>query len=682
MQQDFLFELGCEELPAGELAPIMAHLEVQVKKAFAAARLKHGIIKSFYTPRRLALFIPDLQAEVPAQILERRGPPKAAGFDKAGEPTGALKGFLKSAGAALTDLFEIETDKGIWLGVKIEQPARLVKTLLPSIISDAIRSLPLKKEMRWGKQDFSFLRPVHWLVALFGEEIVPVELFGLKAGRETFGHRFHHPQSIIIPLPSVYVETLRHAYVMVDREERRKTILDKISSEPCRLGKLEEVLDLVEWPVPLRGSFEKEFLSVPQEVLISTMEVNQRVFPILARDRLQNRFWMVANIESKRPESVIHGNERVVRARLADAKFFYDEDLTVPLEHHLSALAKITFQQGLGSLADKTARLEKLMRELDSGEIATAGIRAARLCKMDLVSGMVQEFPELQGSMGCQYALAQNENPQVAYALEDHYKPKGRGKDLPRNEIGKRLAIADKVDTLVGLFAIGKEPTSSGDPFALRRQALGIIAILVEGHLHLNLYPILERAYRFYRDQGAALADEKTVLAELSLFFKERMEAWCRDEKDLPLNVVTAILNRRYRGVESGFDPLDIVERIQALTRLLETEDGKKLQELAKRMGNLLDKAGKPTLPAVPLNPALFVKEEAVIYALFEKVPSWLALPLKAQYLAYLTFREPISHFFEKVLVNTDEPDLRQNRHHLLREVHRLFQNLADFSQL
>lgn len=690
---NFLFELGCEELPAAALAPMAQHIERSVVTALQAAKFQCGDTKTYYTPRRLALLIKGLQTETEASSMERRGPAKAVAFDEKGAPSKALEGFLKSTGAALSDLFEVPTDKGPWLAVKIHQPAVAVQERLPRILEDAFKTMPCKKTMRWGDRDYSFLRPVHWVVALLGEEIVPLELFGIQANRFTQGHRFHAPsRRAEIHRPEQYLDVLRAAYVLVDPEERRQTILSKAKAlvpagTTIQLGTLEEVINLVEWPVPLQCHFEEAFLSVPPAVLISTMEANQRVFPCLQEGKLTNSFIAVANIESKNPAAVIHGNEKVVRARLADAQFFFDEDRKIPLQSHLDALKKITFQQGLGSLFDKTKRLEDLAQTLaafchsrESGNSVDTIKMAARLCKADLVTQMVQEFPELQGYMGHQYALAEGVDPEIALAIEDHYKPKGREGDLPRNAMGAVLALTDKVDTLVGMFAIGKEPTSSGDPFALRRQALGVIAILIERGLHLDLTQIFKKACALFFEQGFTLQPEGQVLEKLCVFFKDRLTAWCKEEKALPVPVINAILGRVTADAE--LDVLEGYKRMQALAALLQRPEGDALKELAKRIGHILQT--KPQVLADPVNPALLAGHELPLYTLYQKTQQekWINLPVAEQYLKVLEFQKPIADFFEHVLVNDSDPLLKTNRHNLLQHIHGLLGHLADFSKL
>lgn len=663
MYQDFLFELGCEELPAGEFAPMAKYLEDFVTKRLKEAKLEFADIKVYYTPRRLALFIIELMLETQPQIIERRGPAKNA-------PLQAIEGFLKSCNATQKDLIEIETDKGTWLALKHNQPAVSAKVVLKEAIEGAIKTLPMKKTMRWGNHDYAFLRPVHWIVALLGEECVPLEMFGLKAGRETFGHRFHHPAKFSLKHPRDYIDALRKAYVRVDRAERKATILKEIESHPARLGKLEEVLDLVEWPVPLLCTFEKEFLEVPQEVLISTMEANQRVFPVVnAKEDLQNQFWTVANIESENPKSVIHGNEKVVRARLSDAKFFYDEDLKISLEDHLAALDKITFQQGLGSLLDKTKRLESLME----GALEK---RAAQLCKADLVTQMVQEFPELQGYMGHQYALKQNEKSQVALAIEDHYKPKGRGGELPRNEIGAKLALADKLDTLVGLFAIGKEPTSSGDPYALRRQALGLIAILVAFKWSCNLVHLIDQSYKAFADQGHKLAPLQEVSQKLQTFFKERMENWYRDEQpEIGILNVYFVLGKP----DLVLDPYAIFTEVNAFANFKQTQEGEALCQMVKRLSGIMDES----LGVGSEKHFANTHEQKLLDVYFKaEAGEWAKQPVEKRYAQFLEFAEPLEEFFENVMVNDPDLDIRKKRKQFVNQVYGQFKKLGDFSKL
>jgi glycyl-tRNA synthetase beta chain len=649
------------------------HVQDHLKKSLDAAGLAYKNMTVLYTPRRLAVLIDSLALQTEARSIERRGPAKAVGFDAVGQPTKALEGFLKSAQASLADVFEVATDKGPWLAVKINQPAILAASLLPEILSQAIKTLPMKKTMRWGDHDFAFLRPVSWIVALLGKDIVPFELFGLKTGRTTQGHRFHHPEPIILQDAAEYVEALRKASVMVNQEERRQWIQAQSqalipSGMHAQYTTLDEVINLLEWPVPLLCQFNPAFLDVPERALIATMEANQRVFPV--RDQagqLQPYFITVANIESKQPEAVIEGNEKVVGARLADARFFYQEDLKVPLEQHLEALKKITFQQGLGSLFDKTQRLMQL----------ADAPRAAQLCKADLVTQMVQEFPELQGYMGHQYALLQGENPELAEAIEDHYKPKGKGGDLPRHALGRNLALMDKLDTLVGLFAIGKEPTSSGDPYALRRQALGVIAILVESQQSLDLMPIMQRIYTLYQAQIAGLFPQETLFHKLNTFLEERMEVWFRDEKGLPANRVKAIVQSNH---QAGLNPYALFERIQALNALLQTDEGQSLKELAKRIANILDHSTQGVC-----NEGLFGKEEVMLFKLMMKAQeeAWLSQAnIQQRYLQFLQFKPVLSDFFEAVMVNDPDPKLRANRQALLKELHQLFLGLADFSVL
>lgn len=673
---DFLFELGCEDLPAGALQPMAEALATHVQHQLQSLGVGPFEPQIYYTPRRLAVLITALPLEVPGSSIERRGPAKAQGFNAHGHPTPALEGFLKSCQARLEDLREVHTDKGVWLAVTVHKPALRMQDVLPEIFKGIEKVLlaSVKKTMRWGAHEVAFLRPVKWVVALLGAEIIPLHILGLDAGSSTYGHRFHHPHAVSLAQASDYVAALHQAFVMVDQAERRRTIITQAEAllpaqMQAKWASLEEVINLVEWPVPLLCQFEPEFLEVPERALIATMEANQRVFPVQnAAGQLQPYFIVVANIASKHPEEVIAGNEKVVRARLADARFFYQEDLKVPLEKQALALKNISFQQGLGSLWDKTERL---------AEVALSA-RAARLCKADLVAQMVQEFPELQGYMGHQYALLQGENVDVAQAIEDHYKPKGRGAELPDTAFGRDLALRDKLDTLVGLFSLGKEPTSSGDPYALRRQALGVIAILVEAQMDFDLHQALEQAYAAYAAQKHKLEAQGQVLAKLNTFFTERLEVWCRDEKALPMTVVKAIL---LRPTLQGFNPYSIFQCVEALDALLKTPEGRDIKELAKRVAHIVDAKSKQDLPEV----ALFQAAEQALWqlTLTAQTEHWLAvIDVKARYLKFLAFKQPLSDFFEQVLVNDADPRLKANRQALLKQLHALFLQLADFSQI
>lgn len=704
--QDFLFELGCEELPAGEIDALAEHLKIHVEEALQTLKLGFSSIQIAHTPRRLALILTDLQTETTAKTLEKKGPAKAAAYDANHKPTLALSGFLASCGAVEADLFEVESEKGIWLAVKINQPAVAVKTLLPQILTQAIQSLPIKKSMRWGNNEFDFLRPVHWLVALLGEEIIPLRLFNLTAGRLTYGHRFHHPQAVSIRHPAEYISALRQAYVIVDPLERQQKIgqqvnrlLSPFGLQP-KLTRLAEVVNLVEWPVPLLCQFEPEFLSIPAAVLSTTMEVNQRVFPVLDLDnKLQNKFIVIANLESKNPLEVIQGNEKVVRARLRDAQFFYNEDLKVQLVQYNDALKKITFQHGLGTVYDKVERLTKLSQRiaehLPADEIQNClaltqkTAKAAGLCKADLCTQMVQEFPELQGYAGHEYALKQGEDPEIAEALEDHYKPRQRGGDLPRHTISIILALADKLDTVVGMFAVGREPSSGSDPYALRRQTLGIISILINKNQSLDLKNIIAYAYDLYHNAGFKLQKEKVVLLKsLQQFFKDRIENWYRDDRpDMAIQVVQAILSRSIfselpdsRAAEDDYlNPFRIASRVDALADILNTNEGQILKELAKRIANIV-KAGPYTLP----NAAFFQKEERALWDAYLEAEHALKLdlPMHQRYRVLVQCAKPISNFFEHVMVNDLDPVMQSNRQNMLGHIHALFQSLADFSKL
>lgn len=746
--QDFLFELGCEELPASALQGIAEALGKSIQSSIQNLGLVVPQPQLYYTPRRIAVFIHDLPSEVPASTIERKGPVKTAGFDQQGQPTQALNGFLRSCGASLTDVYEVSSDKGTWLAVRITKPAIEMPQVLPEIVTEAVHALSLKKTMRWGDQPFSFLRPVRWILALLGEAVLPIKLFGLEAVRHTFGHRFHHPGAIVLERPSEYLSALRSAYVMADANERRdyivqhsKQALEELALSDLNLhfGRLEEVIHLVEWPQPLLCRFKKEFLSLPSAILITTMETHQRVFPVFQEGRLAPFFIAVANIKSKHPESVIQGNEKVVHARLSDAQFFYQEDLKIKLEDHLSGLKKITFQQGLGSLFDKTKRLEMLAQKGASCVGLNPEImgRAALLCKTDLLSNMVQEFPELQGYMGEQYARAQGEPDSIAIAIREHYLPNRRGADLPRTGAGALLAVFDKLDTLVGLFAKGQKPSSSSDPYALRRQAMGIVSILRDttayawtGTLDLpwairtflgcyqtqnpelladqspkknmNLEEVspskesaaLKESLNLLQEpleksQPLSLASQK-VCEEVAAFIFERAKyAYFEDYPSINSRFIEAIeSSEKQRG--QGFQPAVFHKRILGLMHFSEQHPDalKKLGELFKRIQTILAQSPQLSSSDLLISVDLGVnKQEQDLLRQIQAI--YGQIELKCMSDDYANALEEARHliafidqFFEAFLIMDENERVRHNRLNLLKATHYVLSRIADFSQL
>ncbi|HUY83878.1 MAG TPA: glycine--tRNA ligase subunit beta, partial [Steroidobacteraceae bacterium] len=502
--RDLLFEILTEELPPRSLESLSIALAQAFAAALDAAGITYRRLRRFATPRRLALLAERLPERQPDRPIERRGPPRSAAFDASGQPTQAALAFARSCGVAVGELIELRTDKGVWLGYRGVEPGAPTVTLLGGIAARAVAALPAPKRMRWGAGEVEFVRPVHRVVLLFGAEVVECTILGIAAGNETFGHRFHAPRPIRLRTPRAYPGALRRAKVIADFDERRQRILAGVAAAAERAGGralidatlLDEVTALVEWPVPIAGRFEERYLRLPREVIVATVQDHQRYFPVETPDgALSAAFITVANLESRDPDKVREGNERVVRPRLADAEFFWEQDRKRGLEACAARLGGIIFQAKLGSYADKTGRVRALAVEIGAGLGAgEAAGRAARLAKADLMTAMVGEFPELQGTMGRYYALAAGEDPAVADAIEEQYRPRFAGDALPRTRAGQALALADKIDTLAGIFAIGQRPSGAKDPFGLRRAALGVLRILLETPLDMDLTGLVERA--------------------------------------------------------------------------------------------------------------------------------------------------------------------------------------------
>ncbi|HEY2403986.1 MAG TPA: glycine--tRNA ligase subunit beta, partial [Steroidobacteraceae bacterium] len=502
-KKDFLVELGTEELPPTALRGLELAFAASVQSGLEKAGLTHGGLVSYATPRRLAIWVKKLVSRQPDQDIKRRGPPVSASFDASGQPTRAASAFAESCGVAVDALQKLDEGKGTFLFFIGTKAGAAATELLPSIVQVSLDALPIPRRMHWGSGTAEFVRPVHWLVMMYGKDVLPARLLDIESGNHTRGHRFHAPRPIKVSSPSSYETTLRsRGYVLADFATRRDLIRNKVAEVATSLGGtaligddlLDEVTALVEWPVPIAGRFEERFLQLPREVLISTLQDHQRYFAVEdSHGRLLPSFITVSNIESRDPSKVREGNERVVRPRLADAAFFWEQDRKHSLASGRDALDAMTFQVKLGSLGDKTRRVRAL-----AGEIAASGVgdrleaeRAAELCKCDLLTAMVGEFPELQGIMGTYYALADGEPAEVAVAIREHYLPRGAGDELPETHAGLAVAIADKLDTLAGIFEIGEKPTGAKDPFGLRRAAIGLLRIVIEKRLDLDLRKLI-----------------------------------------------------------------------------------------------------------------------------------------------------------------------------------------------
>ncbi|HIC46322.1 glycine--tRNA ligase subunit beta, partial [Methylophaga sp.] len=529
--QDLLIELGTEELPPKALLKLSQAFQQGVEQGLKSAELSFDVIRAYATPRRLALVISKLQTQQDDLTVERRGPAVTAAFDEDGNPTKALQGFARSCGVDVDDLETMQTDKGAWLIFKQQQKGAETASLLPEIIQQSLNALPIPKRMRWGDLPGEFVRPVHWLVVLLGDDVVPVNLLGLNSDRFTVGHRFHHPQPIRISTPMTYAPQLEsEGHVMVDYEARKQAIHGQVNELAASLGGdavinpdlLDEVTGLVEWPVALAGNFDPRFLELPAEALISSMEGHQKYFAVRAKNGdLLPHFITICNIASQDPAQVIAGNERVILPRLSDAAFFWETDRKLPLAQRQEQLKTIVFQNKLGTVYDKSQRVAAIAASIaqQMGSEAQLAERAALLAKCDLVTEMVGEFPELQGIMGRYYAQLDGEHADVAEALDEQYRPRFAGDDLPQTASGIAVSLAEKLDTIVGLFGIGQPPSGVKDPFALRRAALGVLRIIIENQLSLDLSRLVTEAANNFVD----ILTEDEVTTQVMQYFYDRL---------------------------------------------------------------------------------------------------------------------------------------------------------------
>jgi glycyl-tRNA synthetase beta chain len=684
ISHDLLFELGTEELPPRTLLSLSTALTEGVLSGLDAAGIPHGKVQGFATPRRLAVQIRKVAEHQPDKQVEKRGPPLSHSFDAQGAPTQAATAFARNCGVAVTGLTQIKTDKGAWLMFSGTERGAATTSLLGNIVNQAVAALPIAKRMRWGTRTAEFVRPVHSVVLLYGESVVPAVVLGLPTGRVTFGHRFHAPRPISLKSATGYESRLRRAKVVANFATRREMIRVGVNLAAAASGGtalvddalLDEVTALVEWPVPIAGQFEQRFLSLPREVVIATVQDHQRYFAVEGADgRLSGWFVTVSNIESRDASKVREGNERVVRPRLSDAAFFWEQDRKISLDAHAAKLAGVTFQTKLGTYADKTLRVKTLAQLVGSRIGAGAVVaRAAELAKADLMTAMVGEFPELQGTMGRYYAEAQGEPEELARALEEHYRPRYAGDSLPTTKTGQAVAIADKIDTLVGIFAIEQRPTGAKDPFGLRRAALGLLRIVLEGRLELDLFELLRAA------AAAQPVQRPGVIDEVYDFLAERLRGLLLEEAGTTSEMLDAVFANRPRS------PLDAVTRLQALREFLLLPEAGILAAINKRIVNILKKTSLG--PDVGVNAdALTEDAERQLH----KVLSDLRVPVEdaatqrryAQSLrALVALRAPVDEFFERIMVMDDNIERRNNRLALLRDVQRLLGGVADLSRL
>jgi glycyl-tRNA synthetase beta chain len=686
--RDLLIELGTEELPPKALSKLINAFEAGIKKGLKEAELDFDKIHAYAAPRRLAVVIESLETRQQDRLIERRGPAVSAAFDSEGQPTKAVQGFARSCGVEVSALGTLETDKGAWLVFKQQQKGAETKDLIGDILQKSLAALPIPKRMRWGNLPGEFVRPVHWLILLFGDDVIPLELLGISSGRTSRGHRFHHPEPITITSAKTYVnQLLEQGYVMVDMAVRQQAIHQQVEGLGEKLGGkavinqglLDEVTGLVEWPVALSGEYDRRFLELPAEALISSMEEHQKYFAVRDEDNtLLPYFITICNIESKDPAQVIAGNERVILPRLSDAAFFWETDRKRPLADLQQQLKTIVFQNKLGTVYDKSQRVADLAAKIANqiGGDAELAQRAAILAKCDLVTEMVGEFPDLQGIMGRYYARLDGEHDDVCEALDEQYLPRFAGDKLPRTKTGQALSLAEKLDTLVGLFGIGQPPTGVKDPFALRRAALGVLRIIIENKLDLDLDVLLTSTV----ERLGEIATVKNCTVEVMQYLFDRLRGYAQ-EQGYQADVFEAVLAIK------PTKPVDFMDRLAAVADFRQLEQAQALAAANKRIGNILRKNDAEQSGAVIDGNLL---TELTEQALADKVQSvqTIVAPLLAEsnYAGVLTelagMRDTVDAFFDQVMVMAEDEAVRKNRLALLNQTRALFIQIADISVL
>jgi glycyl-tRNA synthetase beta chain len=698
---DLLIELGCEELPASASVPLTAGLAEGLHKALVAAGLvtETAAPVCHSTPRRMAVYWPEVGERQADQQIERRGPAVKAAWqdgEVGGTPSKALAGFLLSAGASVDDIVTVETPKGVWVAVNVNKTGQTIDELLAESLPDVLGKLPMPRRMHWGGDVHEFLRPAVWLLALHGKRVLDVEALGLKAARTTLGHRVHSPGPHEVAQASDYLAVLERAYVLADVAVRRSRIIADVTKAAKAAGGtavsdealVDEVTSLVEWPVALAGKFEERFLKIPKEALIQTMQENQRYFALLdASGELMPGFVTVANLESADPSVVIDGNERVIRPRFDDTMFFWNQDASSTLADRRDDLGRVLFEETLGSVGDKVTRMQTLCAVIApiTGAQTDQAERAAGLSKCDLVSEIVKELAKMQGIAGRYYALRDGEPADVALAVEQHYWPKQAGTALPSNAIGTTVALADRLDTLVGIFGIGRKPTGAKDPFALRRAAIALLRMAIEGKLDLDMDVLIGKAADVYSNSGVTLAALDQT--EISRFVRERLRVYLTGESNtagsLPGDVVDAVLAQSVR-----FNPFDISLRAVATAGFRAEPAAISLSAAAKRIGNLLEKSAGNEAAASRVDAALFTEdaERDLASAVDTLKPDVAKAMQQGDYVAAMrnvaTLAEPVERFFNEVMVMAEDSSVRANRLGLLRELSGLANGVADLSRL
>jgi len=684
--QNFLVEIGTEELPPKALKTLATSFADNVEAELNQAGVTFDKIEWFAAPRRLAVKVLNLATQQPSKEIEKRGPAVSAAFDAEGKPTKAAEGWARGCGITVEQAERIATDKGEWLVHRAKIEGQPTKNLLNDIVANALAKLPIPKPMRWADKTVQFIRPVHTVTMLLGDELIEGEILGVASARTIRGHRFLGEKEFEIQHADQYPQLLREkGSVVADFNERKAEILAKSQAKATALGGvadieeslLEEVTSLVEYPNVLAAKFEERFLAVPAEALVYTMKGDQKYFPIYDKDgKLLPHFIFVSNINPEDPTAIIEGNEKVVRPRLTDAEFFFKTDLKQKLVDRLPRLETVLFQQQLGTLKDKTDRIEQLAGEIAKqiGADEVKAKRAGLLSKCDLMTNMVFEFTDTQGVMGMHYARHDGEDEEVAVALNEQYMPRFAGDELPKSLVASAVALADKFDTLTGIFGIGQAPKGSADPFALRRAALGALRIIVEKNLPLDLEDLVTKSAALFGDK----LTNQNVVADVVDFMLGRFRAWYQDE-GIAVDVIQAVLARRPTR------PADFDARVRAVSHFRTLDSAEALAAANKRVSNILAKAdaaiGEINLTAC-VEPAEKALAEAVLALRTEVQP----LIAKGDYTAVLdklaNLRAPVDSFFDNVMVNAEDPVLRQNRLAILNTLQGLFLQVADISVL
>ncbi|NMP30813.1 glycine--tRNA ligase subunit beta [Thalassotalea sp. M1531] len=684
--ETLLVELGTEELPPKALSKLATVFFEQLKLQLNKAEIAYGDIKWFASPRRLAVQVQALEAKQADKVVEKRGPAVNIAFDEEGNASKAAQGWARSNGITVDQAERVKTEKGEWLLYKATQSGKSVSELIPDMVNNALSKLPIPKPMRWGSERTQFIRPVHTLTMMYGSEVITGSALGINSSNQLQGHRFHHRGLVELDHAKNYESVLESAYVIADYDKRKQLILTQVEKVAATIkgnaiidpGLLEEVVSINEWPVTLVGTFDEDFLSVPAEPLIYSMQDHQKYFPVRdEQGNLMNKFIFVANIESKEPQQVILGNEKVIRPRLADAEFFFKTDKKQTLESRLLSLESVLFQKQLGTLKDKSERIAELSsfiaKQID--ESHEDAFRAGLLSKTDLMSEMVLEFPQVQGTMGKYYARHDGESESIAQALEDQYRPRFAGDSLPEANIGCAVAIADKVDTLVGIFGIGQAPKGDKDPFALRRAAIGLIRIIIEKQLPLDIADLIAHSQTLFGDK----LTNSNAAQDVIDFVMGRFRAYF-EEQNISVDVIQAVL------VNKPTAPLDFEKRVKAVAHFKSLPASETLAAANKRVGNILAKFEGELTSSV--NKDLLQEEaEQQLAKVFEDVKVTIAPAIADKDYQFAlttlsTIKTEIDNFFEHVMVMAEDEAVKINRLTMLNEIRNSFLAIADISLL